>query len=66
MGLSLEPLCHEKRHDEFIFNHPPTHLKRQLDVLHDKMGLDVIPWTISSWIDKIKFLKNAYFTYLKF
>ena len=36
MGFSLEPLCHT------CFN-PTTHLKRQIDVLRDKMGMDVAP-----------------------
>ena len=25
------------------FNHPPTHLKHQTDVLRDKMGMEVAP-----------------------
>ena len=23
MGFSLEPLCHTKRHDKYVFTHPP-------------------------------------------
>ena len=41
MWFSLKPLCHTKRHDKYIFTYPPTHLKRQIDVLRDKMGMDV-------------------------
>ena len=41
--FSLETLCHTKRHDSYIFTHPPTHLKRQMDVLLDKMGTSVSP-----------------------
>ena len=41
--FSLETLCHTKRHDNYIFTHPPTHLKRQMDVLLDKMGMYVAP-----------------------
>ena len=37
MGFSLKPLCLTKRHDKYIF----THLKHQIDFLHDKMGMDV-------------------------
>ena len=32
-----------KRHYKYIF-YQPTHLKRQSDVLHDKMGMDVAPY----------------------
>ena len=35
--------CHTKRHYEYIFTHPTTHLKRQTDVLRDKMGIKVAP-----------------------
>ena len=24
MGSSLEPLCHTKRHDKYVFTRPPT------------------------------------------
>ena len=41
MGFSLEPLCHTKRHGKYIFTHPPTRLKCQIEVLHDKMGMDI-------------------------
>ena len=41
--FSLETPCHTKRHDNYIFTHPPTHLKRQMDVLLDKMGMYVAP-----------------------
>ena len=40
MGFSLEPLCHTKRDDRYIL---PTHVKRQIDVFRDKMGMDVAP-----------------------
>ena len=42
MQLSLQPFCHAKRHEKFIFTDPPTHLKRQTDVWRDKMSMDVL------------------------
>ena len=31
MGLSFKPLCHTKRHDQYIFTHPPTHPPKKSD-----------------------------------
>ena len=42
MGLSSEPLWRTKRHD-IIYFYPSTHLKRQTNVLRDKMGMDFAP-----------------------
>ena len=41
MEFSFEPLCHTKHHDKYIY--PPTHLKHQIDILLDKVGMDVAP-----------------------
>ena len=41
MGFSLEPLCHTKRHGKYIFTHPLTRLKCQIEALRDKMGMDI-------------------------
>ena len=39
MGFSVD-----KYHDKYVFTHPPTHPKRQIDVLRDKIGMDVTPY----------------------
>ena len=37
--------------------YPPTHLKRQIDILHDKMGMDATPKTfllislVNTWLN---------------
>ena len=49
MRFSSEPLCHTKRHDKYIFTQPPTHLKRQIEVLRDETGMDVAP----NWLQDI-------------
>ena len=43
VGFSLELLCHTKRHGKFIFTYPHFYLKRQIDVLRDKIDMDIAP-----------------------
>ena len=47
MGFPLDPLFHIKLRDKYVFTLPPTPLKRQIDVLRNKIGIDVAPKYIS-------------------
>ena len=37
--------------------YPPTYLKRQIDVLHDKVGMDVAPYRMSDWLGDVFYEK---------
>ena len=43
MGFPSDPLFHTKLHDKYIFTHLPTQLKRQINILRNKIGMDVAP-----------------------
>ena len=47
MGFPLDPLFHIKLRDKYVFTLPPTPLKRQIDVLRNKIGIEVAPKYIS-------------------
>ena len=49
MGFPSDPLFHTKLHDKYIFTHLPTQLKRQIDILRNKIGMDVAPKYIRYW-----------------